>query len=210
MKKMKLRSYVVPTLSLILLLGIFSATFFMQTSGELSTYPQTYVTDIILGNKLPVINEIEKIINPYSYEKVTVGKTFYDYKGTEEEQTKSIVRYDDTYMQNSGIDFVCNDTFDIQAILNGEVISVDKDETLGNVIKIEHSNGYVSVYQSLSEVSVKKGDKVNQGQVIGKSGENKIDEELGNHLHFELYINNQMVDPADYLDKELNIQAKEE
>lgn len=210
MKKMKLRSYVVPTLSFVLLLGIFAITFFMQTSKTLSDYPTNYVTDIILGNKLPVINETKKIINPFTYEKVSIGKTFYDYKADEAEQNKSIVKYDNTYMQNSGIDFICEDIFDVIAILDGEVVSISEEETLGKVVKIEHTNGYVSVYQSLSDVSVKKGDKVNQGDVIGKSGKNKLDEELGNHLHLELYVNSQMVNPANYLNKTLNSTTNEE
>ncbi len=209
MEKLKLRSYVVPMLSFILVFGLTITAFFMQTTESLD-YPINYVTDIILGNRKQVINETDKIINPYSYEKVKIGKTFYDYKGSEEDQTKSITKYEDTYMQNSGVDFVCEDVFDVISVLDGEVIAVTNDETLGNVVKIEHSNGYVSVYQSLSNVDVKKGDTVNQGQVIGKSGTNKIDADLGNHLHFELYINNQMVNPTKYLDKDLSVPSKEE
>ena len=181
----------------------------MQTSGTL-TAPVNYVTDIILGNKLPVINSTDKILSPYVSDKVTIGKNYYDYKATEEEQEKSIVKYDDTYMQNSGIDFVSDESFDVVAILDGEVITVSEEETLGKVVKIQHENGYVSIYQSMSEVNVKKGDMVTQGQIIGKSGTNKLDSDLGNHLHFELYINGQMVNPSAYLNKSLNVSSKEE
>ena len=48
---------------------------------------------------------------------------------------------------------------------------------------------------------------VKQGQVIGKSGTNSIDKELGNHLHFELYSNSQVVNPEDYFDKEIKIET---
>lgn len=203
MKKKKLRPFVVPTLSFMLLFSLFVSTFYMQTSGN-STNNLHYVTDIILGNRIPVIN-INKIIeNPYSNKDVTIGKTFYDYKGTEESQENSIIKYDDTYMQNSGVDFICNDIFDVLSILDGEVISVSEDETVGKVVKVQHDNNYVSVYQGLSEIAVKKGDRVVQSQLLGKSGTNKIDEELGNHLHFELYINNVMQNPINYLGKSLN------
>ena len=209
MKKLKLRPYVIPTLAFIALFGLF-VTLFMETSGSL-TPPIDYVDDTILGNELPVINNsTEMIVNPYISDKVTIGKNYYDYKATEEEQEKSIVKYDDTYMQNSGIDFISDELFDVIAILDGEVISVSEEETLGKVIKIQHQNEYTSVYQSLSETNVKKGDKVIQGQVIGKSGTNKIDSPLGNHLHFELYINGQMVNPGMYLNKSLNVSSKEE
>lgn len=209
MKKLKLRSYVVPTLTFMAVFAIFVTSFFMETSNSLTT-PSNYVTDIILGNQIPVINQTEKVINPYTYDKVEIGKNYYDYQGAEEDQEASIIKYDDTYIQNSGVDFVSSEIFDVVSIRDGEVISVGEEESVGKVVKIQHNNEYVSVYQSLSEINVKKGDKVTQGQVIGKSGTNKIDEELGNHLHFELYIKGQMVNPLSYLNKNLNVSSKEE
>ena len=53
----------------------------------------------------------------------------------------------------------------------------------------------------------KKVVAVKQGQVIGKSGTNSIDKELGNHLHFELYLNSQVVNPEDYFDKEIKAET---
>ena len=206
MERLKLRSYVVPTLAFILVFSLFVTSFFMESTGNVEKQNE-FVNDSILGNRLPVLNVKETMINPFTYSKVEIGKTYYDYKASEEEQAKSIVKYDDTYMQNSGVDFICEDVFDVVSVLNGEVISVVEDENLGTIVKIQHDNGYLSVYQSLKDVTVKKDDKVTQGQVIGKSSTNKIDEALGNHLHFELYINNQMVNPTEYLNKTIN--AKE-
>ena len=59
-------------------------------------------------------------------------------------------------------------------------------------------------------MSVKKGDIITQGQVIGKSGTNELDKDIGNHLHFELYVNGQVVDPTLYLNKELEISENKE
>ena len=95
------------------------------------------------------------------------------------------------------------DTFDVVSVLDGTVTDVKQDDILGNVVEIKNGNDYVTTYQSLSEVAVKKGDSVTQGQVIGKSGTNKLDKDMGNHLHFELYTNGQIVDPNLYIDKEL-------
>ena len=69
-------------------------------------------------------------------------------------------------------------------------------------IKIEHKNGLISIYQSLSDVYVKKGDPVSRGQLIGKSGTNELDKDLGNHLHFEIIENGNNVNPNNYLNKE--------
>ena len=51
---------------------------------------------------------------------------------------------------------------------------------------------------------------ITQGQVIGKSGTNELDKDMGNHLHFELYVNGQVVDPALYLNKELETSENKE
>ena len=49
-----------------------------------------------------------------------------------------------------------------------------------------------------------KNDKIKQGQVIGKSGTNELDKEIGNHLHFEIYENGSSVNPLNYLNKEVD------
>ena len=72
---------------------------------------------------------------------------------------------------------------------------------MGKIVEIKHNNKYVTMYQSLSEVNVKKGDLVVQGGLIGKSGKNTLDSEMGNHLHYELYIDGKVVNPEEYLNK---------
>ena len=150
----------------------------------------------------PVISESDIIINPYYAENVKVGKSYYDYKGEEESQQKSLIVNDNTYYQNMGTDFVAEDVFDVVAILSGTVENVKEDDTVGKVVEIKHDNGLVSIYQSLSEVTVKKGDIITKGQSIGKSGTNTLDKDLGNHLHLEIYENGNAVNPENYLNKD--------
>lgn len=130
-----------------------------------------------ISDSEPVINESDKIINPYSSESVKIGKKYYDYKGEEASQENSLIIHNNTYYQNTGIDFTSEDVFDVLAISNGTVINVKEDESIGKTIEIKHDNGLISTYQSLSEVSVKKNDIVRQGQIIGKSGSNEIDKD---------------------------------
>lgn len=156
---------------------------------------------------IEVINETPKMIKPFKDESVATTKYFYNYQADNATQEKSILYHENTYIQNSGMDFTKNETFDVIAVLNGTVINVKEDELLGKIVEIQHDNNFVSSYQSLSDVSVKKNDTVKQGQVIGKSGTNSIDKELGNHLHFELYLNSQVVNPEDYFDKEIKIEV---
>lgn len=151
---------------------------------------------------LPVVNETEKFINPYYDSEVKVGKSFYDFKGEEKAQEQSLVVSENTYYQNTGMDFVSDKIFDVIAIKNGTVLNTKEDDITGKVIEIKHDDEIISIYQSLSEITVKKGDIINQGQLIGKSGTNKLDQELGNHLHLEIYKNGNSVNPENYLNKE--------
>ena len=206
MRRRKLKPYVLPTLMIIAITGIIFGTAMLSNSlKNKDTYeePTSYVNDTILEEDQAVINETTKMINPYTDTTVTIGKNYYDYKADAKTQEKSIIYHDNTYLQNSGTDFVSENVFDVVAVLDGNVTDVKEDETLGKVVEIKHENGYISIYQSLSEVSVKKGDIVTQGQVIGKSGTNELDKDMGNHLHFELYVNGQVVDPTLYLNKEI-------
>ena len=148
-----------------------------------------------------VIKEEIKMIKPYTDENVQTLKYFYDYMGEAKTQEKSILYHENTYIQNSGMDFGLENTFEVVAILDGTVVDVREDELLGTVVEIKHDNDFISSYQSLSEVSVKKNDTIKQGQIIGKSGTNTIDQDLGNHLHFELYKSGSVVDPNKYFNQ---------
>lgn len=165
-----------------------------------------YTMDEVIESDLPVVNEVTTIINPYLDQSVTIKKGYYDPASDEDSQVSSIVKHDNTYIQNTGIDYVGNNTFDVVSILNGVVINVNEDEELGKSVEIRHDNGIVSIYQSLSEVYVQKDSVVTQGLVIGKSGENKLDKDLGNHLHFEIYDNGQSVNPLNYLNTQISLE----
>ena len=156
-----------------------------------------------------VIKEDVKMVKPYTDENVQVLKYFYDYQANADSQEKSILYHENTYIQNSGMDFGLENTFDVVSVLDGTIVDVREDELLGTIVEIKHDNDFISSYQSLSEVSVKKNDTVKQGQVIGKSGTNTIDQDLGNHLHFELYKSGEVVDPSKYFDQVISDTTEE-
>ena len=186
------------------IIPILTLAVVMTKSLEKDFTNTDFVTETVTEETpLPVIDTTKKMINPYTSQDVTIGKTYYDYQGDENAQINSIVVHDNTYMQNTGIDYVSEKEFEVVAVLEGNVTDVKDDEMLGKIIEIKHDNGYVTSYQSLGETLVKKGDIVNQGQVIGKSGTNELDKDLGNHLHFEIYENSQAMNPEQYLNKEI-------
>ena len=198
MKRLKLKAYVIP--SILLVVAVLLLLNSVTKTPIKENY--TYVSNTILEESIPVMNEKIMIINPYLDQGVTIGKEYYDYKGESSHQEKSIVYYDGTYMQNSGVDFISNNVFEVVSILPGTVTDVKEDELLGKIVEVKHDK-YVALYQSLSEVSVKKGDSIFQGQPIGKSGTNELDKVIGNHLHFELSYDGNIVNPLDHLNKEL-------
>lgn len=204
-RRLRPKKIVISCLYVVLFSTVAVGAYLISKSMKKNTVEDnyTYVSNVITEQEIQVINETKKIIKPWTNEKVTVGKTFYDYKAESKNQEGSIIYYDGSYIQNSGIDYILDEVFDVVSIMDGTVTNVKQDDILGNIVEIKHGNDYVSTYQSLSEVTVKKGDVVTQGQIIGKSGTNKLDKEMGNHLHFELYTNGQIVDPNLYIDKEI-------
>ncbi len=202
-RKLYLKPFVIPLVYSLLVVGLLASVFIsIQSSGKDDT--NTYVSGTILDENTPVISTTGSEVlvgKPYNTEGVTIGRDYYDYNGTEEEQKNSIVYHEGIYLQNTGVDYVLADVFEVISILDGEVMEVKEEELLGKSVTVKHNNGSISVYQSLSEVSVQKGDKVTQGQVIGKSGTCSLGSDLGNHLHFELTIGGQIVDPENYYGK---------
>ena len=71
----------------------------------------------------------------------------------------------------------------------------------GNYVKIDHGNGYATLYAHMDTVAVKKGQAVTKGQVIGTMG--NTGRSFGAHLHFEVRKDNVRIDPTPYLDADL-------
>ena len=90
----------------------------------------------------------------------------------------------------------------VLAACDGVLTSVDENSLEGYVVEIEHADGFVSVYSSLSEnVKVAEGDVVSKGQQIGEASDSAANESAtGGHLHFTLFKDGLEVDPNLYLD----------
>lgn len=93
----------------------------------------------------------------------------------------------------------------VQVINDCNVNTPNDPTNPGNMIKIDHGNGYFTRYLHLAygTVKVKVGDKVSKGQIIGYMG--NTGNSFGAHLHFEVIKNNDKIDPTSYLDKDLPI-----
>lgn len=102
---------------------------------------------------------------------------------------------------HNGVDIAAEAGTKVCAAAEGTVYTVYEDETMGNTVVISHRDGYTTRYSSLAaEVSVKAGDTVRAGQTIGTVGNTALLETaIGDHLHFSVSCNGEIVDPADFL-----------
>lgn len=97
-----------------------------------------------------------------------------------------------------GIDIVAKADAAVKACLSGTVIMGSWTTDAGHVLQIQHTNDLVSIYKHNSVLLKKVGDKVKAGEaiaIVGNSGELTT----GPHLHFELWLNGEAVDPQAYM-----------
>lgn len=206
MKKIKFKRLVVPAVYTFAVLTFGTSMYLISKAVDEHKYKGNQVMEyvdkeIVTDNEyVPVVNEVPTIMKPYLNENVTISKSFYDYNAESSSQENAIIYYEDTYIQNSGIDYKNQESFDVVSILDGTVIEVSDNEILGRTIKVRHDNDLISTYQSLSEVSVNKDDTVSRGQIIGKSGNCKLYSKDSN-LHFEIYYQGKNVNPEEYYNK---------
>lgn len=208
MKKYKLRKPVIYGIYALTFISVFSSIYFIEKSLEpnntFNNNNVNYVSKTIFEDTVPVVTYSIQIIRPYRDSDIKIVKNYYDYTADAENQKKALLYYEDTYLQSTGVAYSGKENFDVISILDGTVISVKEDNILGKTVQVRHNNEMISVYQSLSEVVVKENQTIKQGDLIGKSGMSNISKELNDHLHFELIVSGQNVNPEDYYNKKVS------
>ena len=97
---------------------------------------------------------------------------------------------------HEGHDFSAKYGTDVVCTADGVVKSSRRYGSFGNLIEISHGNGYITAYGHLSRRLVKKGDKVERGQIIGKVG--STGKSTAPHLHYEIRHNKKHIDPTEF------------
>ncbi len=105
------------------------------------------------------------------------------------------------YTGHSGMDFSAQEGADVVAVYKGTVKEITTSYLQGTTVKIDHGNGLYTVYNSIEPIeTLKVGDSLKQGDVIGKiSTNNKQEYKDGAHLHFEVIENKAVISPLKYL-----------
>ena len=205
MNKKKEFSLLIPTIYLLILFVITTVVYFTKKAYNYDTIGLdniTFVSNGILNRSIPVVSIPDIIKAPVS-DNITISRYFYDSDSDISKKEKSIVFYENTYMPNTGIDYTNTDIFDVMSIYDGTVIDVSEDELLGKTVKIRHNNELISVYQGIDNIEVKEGDIVFTGSKIATSGISKINKDLGNHLHFEIYKSGIYINPEKVINNKI-------
>ncbi|KAB8307895.1 murein DD-endopeptidase MepM [Erwinia endophytica] len=99
----------------------------------------------------------------------------------------------DRIAPHKGVDFAMPLGTPVLTVGDGEVIVAKRSGAAGNYVAIRHGRQYMTRYMHMKKLLVKPGDKVKRGERIGLSG--STGRSTGPHLHFEIWINNQAVNP---------------
>jgi len=102
---------------------------------------------------------------------------------------------------HGGIDIAAQEGLKVLCVSDGTVKAVTQDALMGTTVVVEHPEGLVSTYSNLEdEVAVETGQEVDTGTVLGTVGTTAIAEAgQSGHLHLEMTLNGQPVDPTGYL-----------
>ena len=98
---------------------------------------------------------------------------------------------------HTGLDFRAAMGDPVRATANGKVVSAGWSGGYGRMVEIDHGNGLSTRYGHLSEISVKVGETIKIGQVVGAVG--STGRSTGPHLHYETRIDGEAVDPQKFL-----------
>ena len=98
---------------------------------------------------------------------------------------------------HTGLDFTAPIGTPVQVTGDGVIESVESERSgYGRHIIVDHGFGFKTLYAHLSSVEVKEGEKVKRGEVIGKVGSSGTS--TGPHLHYEVILKGEKVDPIHY------------
>lgn len=177
-----------------------------ENSSEYGDNTSSYIESVpeIPQIKAPTEEAAKNVTGqPYTKEESTARKTTISF--TMPVQGKIIKDHSSDRLQYSatfgdmrlhtGIDIECEKGTSVSSCADGTVLSVIKDASYGNVIEIDHKNGITVKYAALDDITVKEGDTVEIGQIIGKSATVPSECNDKNHLHLEVFKDGKPVAP---------------
>lgn len=106
---------------------------------------------------------------------------------------------------HTGIDIAPKDSLKVYSAYGGKIEKINCDTLMGIEVIVDHGGGIKTLYSCLSVCKVKEGDVIGQGDQIGTIGQCEgIEMSNGPHLHFEISVDGDTVNPLDYFPNEEN------
>jgi murein DD-endopeptidase MepM/ murein hydrolase activator NlpD len=148
--------------------------------------------------------KIASLATQTSREMLWRGEVFHNFANTKAESAFADQR---TYIyEGKEIDHQTHLGFDLASFANTNVVAANRGKVVyaadlgiyGNCVIIDHGMGVQSLYAHLSSMDVPVGTMVEKGQTLGKSGMTGM--AGGDHLHFTMLVNGQMVNPIEWWD----------
>ena len=188
----------------------FVAAFAIAIASIVNNIPvsnrENEVVNVDKGNEEEtpvVVVEEEKLIKPFDID-ASIKTYYFDVNDTSKNQENALIQYNGMYTPSYAIDyFYSNVAFDVKSAFSGTVAEKKVDPLYGVMLYVKNDNGLMAIYSSLSNVKVNVGDKVNQGDILAKAGNNTLNSNMGNHLNFALEKNGQRINPLNYYSKNI-------
>jgi murein DD-endopeptidase MepM/ murein hydrolase activator NlpD len=111
---------------------------------------------------------------------------------------------------HNGVDFAGETNQSVKSIADGTILSISEDPLWGDVITIDHGYNVISRYCGVKIDSFAVGDSVQVGDVIGVLSEIPCESAQGAHLHLEVLVNNEYVNPVEAIGVDVRITAATE
>lgn len=166
---------------------------YTEMSEEIAQLNYTQLSQS-LDEKIKTLNDIEKNVNlvkRYNDKIPTLLPCAGRYTSKFGKRSNPFSRGGTEF--HSGVDIANSYGTKIVATAEGVVIVAEYSGGYGNLVAINHQNGYISYYGHNSKLLVKAGDYVKRGEVLSLMG--STGRSTGNHVHFEIRKNNTPVDP---------------
>jgi len=179
-------------------------SFFNVDSAESGTLSETIEIQKLktaLDQSVSSLDEISQILNSQKSLMSDIP-TMWPLKGVQGYITAvfgpSVHPFTGNWYLHKGVDLAYGYGVPIIATANGKVMESDYEENgFGNYLVIRHKYGFYTKYAHLQRTYVKTGQEVSQGDVIGTMGNTGLS--TGPHLHYEVRIGSQVVDPVKYI-----------
>lgn len=99
--------------------------------------------------------------------------------------------------EHQGVDLDAGLRDKVFAAEQGVVVKAGAGRGYGKMVRIKHANGYETVYAHMNRISVREGDRIRKGDVVGQAGNTGTSS--GVHLHFEIIKDGTHVNPLSYV-----------